>query len=46
MNMRIVMICIISIFSFSVAHAAELANPRSMAFPPLVFRSPKQNGCC
>jgi len=41
MNMRIVMICIISIFSFSFAHGAELANPRSMAFPPLVFQIPK-----
>jgi predicted Zn-dependent peptidase len=33
--------CIISLFLFSTSHAAELANPRNMAFPPLQFSIPK-----
>jgi predicted Zn-dependent peptidase len=33
--------CIISLFLFSTSHAAELANPRNMVFPPLQFSIPK-----
>lgn len=41
MNIRILLVCIISIFCFSASHAAELADPRNMTFPPLSFSVPK-----
>jgi len=41
MSMRLSVFCIISLFLFSSSHAAELANPRSMTFPPLQFSIPK-----
>ena len=41
MNIRIFLLCIISLFSFSTVYGAELANPRSMTFPALHFSIPK-----
>jgi len=41
MSMRRIIVCIISIFCFSSAHATEPANPRTMDFPPLTYRLPK-----
>jgi predicted Zn-dependent peptidase len=41
MKIRILLVCIISLLGLSTVFGAELANPRSMAFPPLVFQIPK-----
>ncbi len=41
MKIRSVLVCIASLACFTLSHAAELANPRSMSFPPLSFAIPK-----
>ncbi|MCE1226435.1 MAG: insulinase family protein, partial [Geobacteraceae bacterium] len=41
MKIRLLCVCIVSLFTFSAAYGAEPANPRSMSFPALHFSIPK-----